>query len=142
MLAGIELLVVGCSTGYSNLACLQRFVVDKLQVDQSFVRRLVASQQDRAIVRAIIQMVSALNLDTAAEGIEVEATRTELAAMGCLRGQGYLFARPQLPPGFRCLAEKVGVTAPAPAGPADTGSGSGPVPCWQPAVCARSAQRR
>ena len=92
---GVRLSIDDFGTGYSNLAYLQRFDIDKLKVDQSFVRRLLASPQDRAIVRAIIQMAKALNLDTTAEGIEDQATLEQLAQMGCLQGQGYLFARPQ-----------------------------------------------
>jgi diguanylate cyclase len=91
---GIRISIDDFGTGYSNLSYLQRFSIDKLKIDQSFVRRLMDGPQERAIVSAIIQIARSLNLTTTAEGIEDEATRQQLAALGCLQGQGYLFSRP------------------------------------------------
>lgn len=91
---GVKLSIDDFGTGYSNLAYLQRFRVDKLKIDQSFVRKLLGNAQDQAIVTAIIQMARSLNLLTTAEGIEDEAIRRLLAELGCDQGQGYLFARP------------------------------------------------
>ncbi|HSY27008.1 MAG TPA: EAL domain-containing protein, partial [Burkholderiaceae bacterium] len=92
---GIRISIDDFGTGYSNLSYLQRFDVDKLKIDQSFVRRLGNGTQDRAIVNAIIQMAKSLNLTTTAEGIEDENTRRQLIELGCDQGQGYLFAKPQ-----------------------------------------------
>jgi diguanylate cyclase (GGDEF)-like protein len=92
---GVRLSIDDFGTGYSNLSYLQRFEVNKLKVDQSFVRRLKASSHDRAIVQAIIEMAHALDMVTTAEGIEDDATRLKLRELGCDQGQGYLFARPQ-----------------------------------------------
>ena len=92
---GVRLSIDDFGTGYSNLSYLQRFDVDKLKIDQSFIRRLNASPHDRAIVQAIIQMAHSLGLATTAEGIEDDATRAKLHELGCDQGQGYLFARPQ-----------------------------------------------
>lgn len=99
LLARLKALGVGLSiddfgTGYSSLAYLQRFQVNKLKIDQSFVRNLQGSPQDQAIVTAIIQMAKSLQLLTTAEGIEDETTRALLAELGCDQGQGYLFAEP------------------------------------------------
>ncbi|MBB2496519.1 putative bifunctional diguanylate cyclase/phosphodiesterase [Aquipseudomonas ullengensis] len=91
---GVKLSIDDFGTGYSNLSYLQRFRVDKLKIDQSFVRRLQDNAQDQAIVTAIIQMAKSLKLLTTAEGIEDEAVRQLLAELGCDQGQGYLFARP------------------------------------------------
>jgi diguanylate cyclase (GGDEF)-like protein len=91
---GVKISIDDFGTGYSNLSYLQRFAVDKLKIDQSFVRRLQQGPQDRAIVTAIIQMAKSLNLSTTAEGIEDEATRQILVELGCGLGQGYFFARP------------------------------------------------
>ena len=91
---GVRISIDDFGTGYSNLSYLQRFSIDKLKIDQSFVRRLLQGPQDRAIVSAIIQIARSLNLTTTAEGIEDQATREQLAALGCGQGQGYLFARP------------------------------------------------
>jgi len=92
---GIRISIDDFGTGYSNLSYLQRFDVDKLKIDQSFVRRLGNGTQDRAIVNAIIQMAKSLNLTTTAEGIEDENIRRQLIELGCDQGQGYLFAKPQ-----------------------------------------------
>lgn len=97
---GVKLTIDDFGTGYSNLAYLQRFEVDKLKVDQSFVRRLGDGPKDLAMVRAIVQMAKSLGLKTTAEGIEDEATRQQLADLGCDQGQGYLFARPMGPLAF------------------------------------------
>ncbi len=97
---GVKLTIDDFGTGYSNLAYLQRFEVDKLKVDQSFVRRLSNGPKDLAMVRAIVQMAKSLGLKTTAEGIEDEATRQQLADLGCDQGQGYLFARPMGPLAF------------------------------------------
>ncbi len=91
---GVKISIDDFGTGYSNLSYLQRFAVDKLKIDQSFVKRLQMGPQDRAIVTAIIQMAKSLNLSTTAEGIEDDATRQILLDMGCAQGQGYFFARP------------------------------------------------
>jgi EAL domain-containing protein (putative c-di-GMP-specific phosphodiesterase class I) len=91
---GVRISIDDFGTGYSNLAYLQRFAVNKLKIDQSFVRRMHHSAQDRALVIAIIQMARSLNLVTTAEGIEDEASRQLLLEAGCNQGQGYLFAAP------------------------------------------------
>ena len=91
---GIRISIDDFGTGYSNLSYLQRFAVDKLKIDQSFIKRLANGPQDAAIVNAIIQMAKSLHLTTNAEGVEDEATRTLLTEMGCDLAQGYLFARP------------------------------------------------
>ena len=91
---GVGISIDDFGTGYSNLSYLQRFSIDKIKVDQSFVRRLLQGPQELAIVSAIIQIARSLNLNTTAEGIEDQATRDKLAELGCEQGQGYLFARP------------------------------------------------
>lgn len=91
---GVKLAIDDFGTGYSNLSYLQRFQVDRLKIDRSFVQAIIDNQQDRAIVTAIIQMARSLHLHTTAEGIEDEPTRRVLAELGCDCGQGYLFSRP------------------------------------------------
>jgi diguanylate cyclase (GGDEF)-like protein len=91
---GIRISIDDFGTGYSNLSYLQRFAVDKLKIDQSFIKRLANGPQDAAIVNAIIQMAKSLHLTTNAEGVEDEATRALLTDMGCDLAQGYLLARP------------------------------------------------
>lgn len=91
---GLRIAIDDFGTGYSNLSYLQRFAIDKLKIDQSFVRQLMHGAQEQAIVSAIIQIATSLKLTTTAEGIEDETTRQRLTELGCTQGQGYLFARP------------------------------------------------
>lgn len=91
---GVKISIDDFGTGYSNLSYLQKFSVDKLKIDQSFVTRLQDGIQDRAIVKAIIQMAKSLNLTTTAEGIEEQIVLDELIGLGCDQGQGYLFSQP------------------------------------------------
>lgn len=91
---GVRIAIDDFGTGYSSLSYLKRFAVDVLKIDQSFTRGIVDSDDDLAIVNAIIQMAHSLGLNTLAEGIETEEIRKRLEQYGCNDGQGYLFARP------------------------------------------------
>ncbi|MFL6626890.1 MAG: putative bifunctional diguanylate cyclase/phosphodiesterase [Vitreoscilla sp.] len=86
---GVRFAIDDFGTGYSNLAYLKRFEVERLKIDQTFVRRLTDDVQDQAIVRAIVQMASSLNLFTVAEGVEDGATLALLGDLGCQQGQGF-----------------------------------------------------
>ena len=103
---GVKLSIDDFGTGYSNLSYLQRFRVDKLKIDQSFVRKLQDSPEDRAIVTAIIQMAKSLHLLTIAEGIEDDSTRQVLAELGCDQGQGYWFSRPLVASDFAVFTQR------------------------------------
>ncbi len=107
---GVSLAIDDFGTGYSSLAYLQRLNVDKLKIDQSFVRDALASRGTTAIVRAIIDMARALDLQVVAEGIETAAERDFLDGLQCSMGQGYLFARPMPAQQFEAfLRERAGV---------------------------------
>ncbi len=91
---GLRLSIDDFGTGYSSLSYLKRFRVDKLKIDQSFVRDILQDEEDRAIVQAVVQMARSLNVRTIAEGVEDEDRARMLEELGCEDGQGYLFTRP------------------------------------------------
>lgn len=80
-------------TGYSSLGQLSKFNFDKIKIDRSFVSAIGDRKKNENILKAIIGLSKGLDILTTAEGIETEAQRQELTAMGCNNGQGYLFGK-------------------------------------------------
>jgi len=97
---GVTLSIDDFGTGYSSMAYLKRFPIDKLKIDQSFVRDLEVDSEDAAIVTATIALGHSLNLTMIAEGVETEQQLDFLRAKGCEQIQGYYFSRPVLAEDF------------------------------------------
>jgi len=89
---GVRLAIDDFGTGYSSLSYLHRFPIDILKIDRSFIGRLTSSDDGPELARAVITLGDTLGLDTVAEGIELEVQVAALLALGCVAGQGFLFA--------------------------------------------------
>ena len=91
---GIRLAIDDFGTGYSSLSYLKRIRAHRLKIDRSFIRDLVASEDDRAIVVTIINLARSMGMRTIAEGVETLEQLALLRALGCDEIQGYLLSRP------------------------------------------------
>lgn len=91
---GVAIALDDFGTGYSSFAYLQRFPIDTLKIDQSFVRSMASGARTEAIVAAIIAMAHNLDMRVIAEGVETPLQQRQLFEFGCDEMQGYLFGRP------------------------------------------------
>ena len=91
---GVRIALDDFGSGYSNLTYLQRFPLDKLKIDKSFVSVLGTSSNGGVIIQAIVALGRALGLSVLVEGVETEQQRVLLRLAGCEEMQGFLFARP------------------------------------------------
>ena len=94
--AGIEVALDDSGTGYSSLSYLHQFPLNSLKIDRSFIASLDVEPEGSgtAVVRAVLTLAQALELQVVAEGVETERQRRILCKLGCEYGQGFLFARP------------------------------------------------
>lgn len=90
----IQLSIDDFGTGYSSLSYLHRFPVDTLKIDRSFIEQMQSNQGNSAIVKTIVALAHALNMDVIAEGIETTSQLTQLKLLKCEHGQGYYFSKP------------------------------------------------
>ncbi len=91
---GVRIAIDDFGTGYSSMAHLQKFPVDALKIDRSFITQMTHNQEGETIIRTLVQLGKALSIETFAEGIEQEHELTLLQGERCDSGQGFLFARP------------------------------------------------
>jgi diguanylate cyclase (GGDEF)-like protein/PAS domain S-box-containing protein len=93
---GVRIALDDFGTGYSSLSYLKRFPFDKIKIDRCFVSDITEADGSSSIVQAVVNIAGALNMTTAAEGVETEPQRVLLRKLGCTEMQGYLFsaARP------------------------------------------------
>jgi diguanylate cyclase (GGDEF)-like protein len=91
---GVRIAIDDFGTGYSSLAHLQRFPVDALKIDRSFIAGMRENKEGETLIHTLVQLGKALSIETFAEGIEEQQELSILRDENCDSGQGYLFARP------------------------------------------------
>lgn len=96
---GIHLAIDDFGTGYSSLSYLQQFPIDIIKIDKAFIEGMERDAAGAALTRTIIGLGGTLGLSTIAEGIEHASQRVTLEDLGCVMGQGFLFARPSIAAG-------------------------------------------
>ena len=110
---GIAVSLDDFGTGFSSLSHLRALPLDRIKIDRSFVSTMTESANNQAIVTAISRLADSLDVPVTAEGVETEATRDALNALGIERGQGWLFGRAQsIGATAQALAEDAGPLLP------------------------------
>lgn len=92
---GVAIALDDFGSGYSSMGYLTQFKVDKIKIDQSFVRQIVERKENRAIVHAMLSLAHDLSIQVTAEGVETVEQAIALRARGCDSMQGYLFSKPK-----------------------------------------------
>lgn len=93
-LQGIQVSIDDFGTGYSSLSYLKQLPIDTVKIDRTFIQDMESTEDDLKILKAILNLAQALELDVISEGIETEKQAQTLANLGCAYGQGYWFAKP------------------------------------------------
>jgi EAL domain-containing protein (putative c-di-GMP-specific phosphodiesterase class I) len=92
--AGMAVSLDDFGTGYSSLTYLQRYAIDYIKIDQSFVRNMREGSTDLALCKALVILAHELGMKVVAEGVETRDQCNWLKAAGCDYGQGFLFSKP------------------------------------------------
>lgn len=93
-LLGIQILMGDFGVGYSSLGYFERFPFDKVKIDRSFINAAPTSRASQAIIKAVVQLGTSLNMGVVAEGVETNEQMEMLTALGCSHVQGYLLGKP------------------------------------------------
>lgn len=104
--SGVQLAIDGFGIGYSSLAYLQQFPIDRLKIDRAFVDNVDNDRDNAAIARAVIAMAKSLDMAVTAEGVETELELGFLKGRSCDEAQGFLVARPVPPEQVPVLVAK------------------------------------
>ncbi len=124
---GVQIAIDDFGTGYSSLAHLQRFPVDALKIDRSFIAGLGNNQEGETLIHSLVQLGKALSIQTFAEGIEQQHELSLLREEACDNGQGFLFAHPlDVAATEAFLREWAGEIRSTPVSPAQSGSLAAP----------------
>ena len=91
---GISIAIDDFGTGYSSLERLRDLRIDKLKIDKSFIDKIIISKPEEVIISDIISLAHKINLETVAEGVELQEQKEYLIDNGCDIIQGYLFSKP------------------------------------------------
>jgi EAL domain-containing protein (putative c-di-GMP-specific phosphodiesterase class I) len=92
---GVRIAMDDFGTGYSSLSYLHRFPFDKIKIDRSFIKDITKTDGSISIVRAVVDIATARNITTTAEGVETEEQLEVLRNIGCTEAQGYLISPPK-----------------------------------------------
>ncbi|HUQ81785.1 MAG TPA: EAL domain-containing protein [Gemmatimonadaceae bacterium] len=110
---GIQLAIDDFGMGYSSLSSLERFPIDVLKIDKSFVGHVGADESRRSLARMIVALGDALSLRTIAEGVERPEQAAALSSMGCSHAQGYYYSRPVTPAEITLMIQRGHFAAPS-----------------------------
>ena len=91
---GVEVAIDDFGTGYSSLSFLDRFPIDILKIDRSFISKIDFAGKQRELVQTMIEMAAKLDIDVVAEGVETQAQRERLESLSCRFMQGFSFSAP------------------------------------------------
>jgi diguanylate cyclase (GGDEF)-like protein/PAS domain S-box-containing protein len=100
---GLSISIDDFGTGYSALSYLHRFPVRQIKIDRSFISDMLEQRDKRELVKAMLSIGAALELETVAEGVETSAQAASLAEHGCKLAQGYFFGKPMTQADFESL---------------------------------------
>jgi EAL domain-containing protein (putative c-di-GMP-specific phosphodiesterase class I) len=91
---GVRVAIDDFGTGFSSMSYIMRFRVDRLKIDQSFIRNMITDPDSSAVTTAVIALARGLNINCVAEGVETAAHRDLLTSQGCDEAQGYFYSKP------------------------------------------------